>query len=103
MLCFACFFLADAYTLQEFLLRNGIIGLDIICADACCRTNQLADDAVRCRALTNRFREVNDGFSEVCRPLFQIVSGWDVWLFANDGCFTIQPKRILISTRAFGL
>ncbi len=46
MLRLACLFLARTDALEKFLLRDRIIGFNIVFSNACSRADQLTDDPI---------------------------------------------------------
>ncbi|MEX0725554.1 MAG: hypothetical protein WEB58_09730 [Planctomycetaceae bacterium] len=70
---FSCLFTTVADLLSKLLLRTGVVGFAIICADARRRTNNLADERLRDDILRNRFGKTNDRLAEQRGPFFQII------------------------------
>src|SRR6266478_3904923 len=68
MLCFARLLLTRADALQKFLLRNGVIGFDIICSHARPCSDKLANDSARQWSLRNHLRKIDDRFPQSRRP-----------------------------------
>ena len=64
MFCFTRLFLASANAVQEFFFRNRVIGFDVVCPNACPRTDQLADNSICRWTLRDALCKINHGLPE---------------------------------------
>src|SRR5439155_12559323 len=71
-LCFASLFAASADLVLEILPRDSVVGLAIVRAHACARSNQLFDQSVINRTLGNPFCKPNNRFPKSSSTFFQI-------------------------------
>ena len=94
MLGFSRFLSARSDAFQKVLLRNCVVGFNVVSADTRTGSNKLSDDSIGYRILWNRLRKIDDCFAKSGCSLFQIVNPFCLWFFANNSC-AIIPKRIL--------
>src|SRR5205823_13875700 len=67
------------------------------------RTDKLINHATGHGVLWNRLSEINNCFSKPRRAFLKIVNTLFTWLFPNDECGAIIPKRLIeMTTRVFG-
>ncbi len=103
MFCFTRFFSARSNAFEKILLRDSVIGFDVVGANTRAYSHKLISDAIRNRVLRNHSGKINNRFTESRCPFLQIANTRGARFLAGGQLGRIVPKCVVkIMTRPFG-